>query len=112
MAMKPPKHLSAESKKWWNKIEEGWKLTPDSYILLKVALEAYDEVQQARETIKRHGGVVKYPSGIVRVNPAHMILKVARQNFLQAWKMLNFGIEPPGEIGRPAIGGFKTDADD
>ena len=112
MGMKPPKHLSSESKKWWKKIEEGWNLTSDSYILLKVALEAYDEITDAKAAIKKHGTIVKYPSGVIRPNPAYMILRIARQNFLQAWKMLNFGIEPPGEIGRPTIGGFKTDAHD
>jgi P27 family predicted phage terminase small subunit len=99
--MKPPNHLSLESKKWWRKILESWELDDSSFILLKTALEAYDEMTNARATIKKFGFLLKSPTGIPHKNPAIEVLKISRSQFLQAWRMLNFGIEPPGEIGRP-----------
>ena len=109
--MKPPSHLSSESKKWWRKIEESWELDDSAYILLKTALEAYDEMQKAQELIRKQGLIVKFPSGIVRKHPVLEVLKVARQGFLQAWRMLNFGVEPPGEIGRPTDSQRRRNAD-
>ena len=98
--MKPPTHLSKETREWWRKIEKSWTLDDAAYILLKTALEAYDEMHQAKAILKKEGVTIKTKTNIKK-HPALEMLKVARSQFLASWRMLNFGIEPPGEIGRP-----------
>ena len=91
-----PSHLSAESRRIWREIESEWDLDAHSRTILTVALEAFDEMRLARDLVAKYGQVLKSQSGFARVNPAVTALKVARAQFLHAWKMLNLGVEPPG----------------
>ncbi len=101
-AKRPPQHLSAESRLLWTKLNAEWDFDLSQLVILKTALEAYDRLQAARRAIERHGVTTsKGPSGLLRANPAVAIEEHARAGFLQAWRMLNLGIEPPGGIGRP-----------
>jgi len=43
--MNAPAHLSAESKQYWRRLNAEYDLTPDACILLKCALENYDQAQ-------------------------------------------------------------------
>jgi P27 family predicted phage terminase small subunit len=98
--MKAPNHLSAEAKRWWRRIDAQWKLDDSNYLILTTALEAFDEMRTAQNTIKKYGVVVK-SKDVVKKNPALELLKISRSHFLQAWRLLNFGVEPPGAVGRP-----------
>jgi phage terminase small subunit len=93
----PPKHLSRSARAWWRRIAEGWQLDDSSWLLLQVALEAYDRLTQARETIERDGLVVDG-----RLNPACQAEKDSRIALLRAWRQLSLDVEPPGPVGRPA----------
>jgi len=105
--MKPPNHLSAEGKKGWRKIDAQWKLDDGNYLILLTALESFDEMRTAQNTIKKYGVVVKSKTDVVKKNPALELLKISRSHFLQAWRLLNFGIEPPGAVGRPTDKGYR-----
>lgn len=98
---KPPRHLTAESKAIWRQICEEWELDTQALILLRTALEAFDRYHQARKQLSTEGLTVKSPTGQVRRHPATDVERQARASFLQSWRMLNLGIEPPGDIGRP-----------
>jgi hypothetical protein len=52
-------------------------------------------MRKAQDLVNKHGQVVKSQSGFARLNPGCQALKIARSQFLHAWKMLNLGIEPP-----------------
>jgi hypothetical protein len=52
-------------------------------------------MRKAQDLVNKFGQVVKSQSGFARLNPAVNALKIARSQFLHAWKMLNLGIEPP-----------------
>ena len=94
-----PKHLSGEAKKIWRDLISAAKLSEESLVILKTALEAYDRLKQARETIDKDGITYKTESGYVRPHPALQIEKEACSRFLQSWRMLGIGMEAP--IGRP-----------
>lgn len=101
--MKPPAHLSKESKVWWRKLEHQYDIDEGSFIILKTALEAYDETQRARAQLEKHGTLIMNPkTKAIHKNPAIELLKISRSQFLQAWRLLGFQVEPPGDVGRPA----------
>ncbi len=102
MTKPAPKSLSPEAKRIWNNIcKEYASLDTYFYTLLKVALEAYTRLQDARELIDKEGVCVKTPTGYQKEHPALKIEKEARSGFLQSMRMLNINIEIPGEVGRP-----------
>ena len=102
--MKPPPHLSTETKRLWKQLCHEWDFDHSALILMKTALEAYDRLQTARREIDRDGTTITTPTGHLKPHPSLRIEKEARAGFLMAWRMLNLNIEPPGEIGRP--GGY------
>ena len=100
--MKIPKTLkSLEVKKIWTEITEAFELDESGLIVLKVALESYDRMIEARKILDTEGLTIVTPSGQVKKHPANEIEKTARAGFLMAWRMLNLNIDPPGAIGRP-----------
>lgn len=102
MSKKSPQNLSVESKKIWNKIcQEYTGLDTYFFTVLKVCLESYDRLQQARIIIDGEGAMVKTPTGFLRENPMLKVEKDARSGFLQSARMLNLNLEPPGDVGRP-----------
>ena len=93
MTKKAPSDLSNEAKKIWNKIcREYDGLDTYFHTILKVCLESYDRLQQARRVIDEEGPMLKTPTGFARENPMLKIEKEARSGFLQAAKMLNLEI--------------------
>lgn len=98
---KEPNHLSIETKAIWRKVCKQWELKETDLVLLKVALEAYDRLQNARRGIAKQGATYKTDTGYIRENPLLKIEKEARGGFLQAWRMLDIGEGPPDPVGRP-----------
>ena len=96
-----PKHLSREAKMIWRKINTERELYDCDLVVLKVALEAYDRLMDARRIIDSEGVYYSTDTGFKREHPCLKIEKEARSGFLQAWRMLNLNIEVPGDIGRP-----------
>lgn len=101
MKIEVPTHLKKEGKALYRTICKEWVLDPSGKILLETACSAYDRLVQARKIVDRLGIVIDSPSGMKRVNPALKVEKEARSGFLQAWRMLNLDVDPPGDIGRP-----------
>jgi len=111
--MKPPRHLSDESRRIWRELNAGWILEGDQLLTLRTALEAFDRLQQARRILDIEGltCVSRTAAGEVKVcrHPASSIEKEARNGFLAALKMLGLTMDevtnPPG---RPSAGkGWK-----
>jgi phage terminase small subunit len=93
--------LKKEGKALYRTIYEEWELDPSAKVLLETACSAFDRLCQARKEVDKLGIVLDSPSGMKRVNPALRVEKEARSGFLQAWRMLNLDVDPPGDIGRP-----------
>lgn len=99
---KPPVGLSAEARRWWHTVLDGWDLDESGLLVLETALRALDKVREAEAHIKEHGLLIKDRWGQWKPNPAAVILRDSRSGMLQAWKALNLDVEPPfGKPGRP-----------
>lgn len=72
--------------------------------LLQTALEAFDAMREAQAIVREHGPCVKDRYGILRANPATVIVRDARAQFMRALKDLNFDLEPLRAPGRPLRG--------
>ena len=101
MTKKAPGNLSRESALLWNRLCKEYAFDDAGFLLLKVALEAYDRLQGARRQIDEEGAVVETPTHFFKEHPCLKIEKQARDGFLSAMRMLNLDIEPSGDIGRP-----------
>lgn len=89
---KPPKHLSAEMKRFWRSLTAEFDFTPDMLLTLQTAAEQYDRMQQARAEIGQNGITVDG-----KRNPACDVEKVATGLFLRALRALNLDVVAPGE---------------
>lgn len=100
---KPPKHLSAEARRWWRRVLAEYGIEDAAgLMILGQALEAYDRLREAQELIRRDGLIIATPAtGAKHLHPAARVEKEARTLLLTAWKQLGLDIEPPGPIGRP-----------
>ena len=95
-----PKHLKADGRTVWRKIVAAWDLDDCTLIILKIACEAYDRLQNARRTVDKEGlTVITGDNNFIREHPALKVEKEAGSRFLQAWRMLD--IETAEELGRP-----------
>ena len=102
--MRAPKHLSKEAKKIWREIITEYAIDDIAGLkILRVALEAFDRAQAARETIDREGMTVLDKFNQTKSHPLLLIERDSRAAFLSGLKALNLDIEPlnPGP-GRPS----------
>ena len=87
-----PEHLSDESKGIWRQITTTWVFEPDSLLVLRVGLEAFDRLQMARRTLDAEGLTVKsitaHGETKILKHPAIETEKNARSGFLQAIRLL------------------------
>ena len=78
---KAPAHLSKEAAAWWRLVVRDYDLEPHHLHLLQAACEAWDRMQQARETVGKEGIVFRAANGDLKTNPAVTIEKDARIAF-------------------------------
>ena len=98
----PPKHLSAEAKRWWSRILAAWPLEDASLLILESALECLDRMRQAQATIRAEGSTVKDRWGVPRAHPAVGIEAEAKASMLKHFKALAIDLEPLRDgPGRP-----------
>lgn len=99
---KPPKHLSAEAKRWWKTIADSFEIEDDAgVLLLQTALESFDRMRQAQRVIAADGIVVLDRFQQPRQHPATLVERDAKNMMLRALKALNLDIAPAGLPGRP-----------
>jgi P27 family predicted phage terminase small subunit len=87
----PPDHLSEQSKEWWRAVNEQYDLEPHALLLLKVAAETWDRLQQAREVIDREGLTVPTKNGL-KTHPAIGIERDSRLAFARIVRELNLDL--------------------
>ena len=68
-AKKPraPAHLTPETATWWRSVVTDYELEPHHVRLLTATCEAWDRLQQARETIDRDGLTVRTGDGGLKI---------------------------------------------
>ena len=91
---KAPKHLSREAKRIWRQLNATWQFETDSLLVLRIGLEAFDRLQDARRILDEDGLTISMGKGEgarILKHPALEVEKNARSGFLQAMRLL--GIE-------------------
>lgn len=99
----PPGHLSKEGRKIWKGLIDEYRIADTAGLrILRVALEAYDRAQAAREAIDRDGMTVADKFNQVKPHPLLPIERDSRAAFLAGLKALNLDLEPLRDApGRP-----------
>jgi P27 family predicted phage terminase small subunit len=92
-----PKHLSAEAKRLWAKLQTDFVIDDQAGLLiLQSALEAFDRVQEARLILAKDGAVVRDRWGQAKQHPASLVEASARQQMHSALRLLKLA---PGDLG-------------
>ena len=66
----PPEHLSPAMQRWWTAVVTTYVLEAHHLRVLECACDAWDEMVQARETVRREGFVISTAAGGGKKNPA------------------------------------------
>jgi P27 family predicted phage terminase small subunit len=100
----PPRHLSRRSKALWRQVTADYTLELHHFELLRVALEARDRLEEAREAIARDGAVIRDRFGTPKRHPALTTEENARAQYLRTWRELDLEGEPLPDARLPRRG--------
>ena len=99
--IRAPGHLSKEAKKIWKGIISEYEMVDVAGLkILRVALEAFDRAQGAREKIDLDGMTVEDKWGQIKPHPLLSCERDSRAAFLSGLKALNLDLEPLKNLGR------------
>jgi len=96
-----PSHLRQETAEWWAEVNREFDLEHHHRRLLRLACEAWDRGQEAREAITEHGSVYVDRFGQPRARPEVAIERDSRISFARMLRELALDVEGPTEGGRP-----------
>lgn len=102
-SIKPPAHISTESKKWFASVLADFALEPHEVKLLILACEAFDRATSARETIAECGAYFTDRFGSPRKHPAVSVLEAATIAFARLTRELSLTDTAPDENRPPSI---------
>jgi phage terminase small subunit len=97
----PPTHLRPDTAAWWQSVTADFALEPHHIRLLRLACEAWDAGQAAREAIAQHGAVYVDRFGQPRARPEVAIERDARVAFARLMRDLALDVDGPAEESRP-----------
>ena len=100
---KPPKSLSAEAARWWQKLVDEYAIDDEAgRLILQTAMEAYDRTRQTRKALAKDGLVLKDRFGQPKAHPLVTVERDSRAAMMAALRQLNLDIEPLRDRpGRP-----------
>ena len=96
-----PAHLTPEAASWWRSVLADYELEDHHVRLLRLACEAWDRCQQAREEIDRDGLTIRTGDGGLKAHPAVAIERDARLAFARLVRELDLDAGAPSESRRP-----------
>lgn len=102
-----PQHLTPASRKLWRDVIADYRLADDGTALatLKLALEALDRAEEARQVVARDGAYVLDRFNQTKPHPALAVERDSRTSALRALRELNLqsATEPnqPPRLGPP-----------
>jgi phage terminase small subunit len=94
--LKPPGHLSDESKKLWKSITNDYSIDESAGMILRMTLEAKDLHELARATIAKEGSVIKDRWGQSKPHPSCAILRDAATVMGRGFRLLGMDLAPKG----------------
>ena len=104
-----PPHLRPETAEWWAEVNREFDLEHHHRRLLRLACEAWDRGQEAREALAEHGSVYVNRFGQPRARPEVAIEPDSRVSFARMLRELALDVEGPAEDGRPPRISGKAD---
>jgi P27 family predicted phage terminase small subunit len=99
--LEPPAHLAPETADWWCAVLAEYHLEAHHLRLLRLACEAWDRTQQAREILDRDGLTTQTETGGLKAHPCIGIERDARLAFARLLRELDLDAEPPPDRARP-----------
>ena len=98
----PPADYTAEAKRLWRDVLEGWDLDAPGLAIFDSGLRARMRMREAQALLTKDGLVVEDRFGQQKPHPAAVIERDAGMSFLRARKALNLDLEPLRDRpGRP-----------
>ena len=98
---KPPRYLSAPTRRWFASVCAEYELEAHHLRLLTLACESWDRCQQARAVIDKEGMVYEDRFGAPRSRPEISIERDSRLSFSRLLRELDLDVAPPVEASRP-----------
>lgn len=98
---KPPKHLTAATKRWWASVNSEYALEDHHRRLLTLAAESWDRCEQARKAIAKHGLTFDDRFGQPRSRPEIAIERDNRIGFARLLRELALDVDAPADDSRP-----------
>jgi hypothetical protein len=97
------KGYTAEARRLWDQVLDGWDLDPPALALLDSACRALMRVREAQDTIAKEGAFYRDRFNQPKVHPAVLTERDAKQTLLRNLRALNLDLEPlhdrPGRPG-------------
>lgn len=93
---KPPRHLKAETRQWFERVCADFMLEPHHVRLLTLAAQAWDRAEAARIVLDKLGLVYVDRFNAPRARPEVAIERDARLAFARLLRALNLDEEPSG----------------
>jgi phage terminase small subunit len=104
---KAPKHLSAESRRWWETVEAEYELEPHHVHLLTLACEARDVAATARRKLAKCGLTYTDRFGAPRTRPEVAIARGAMIAHARLVRELRLDVMDPDEDRIPDLPGGR-----
>src|SRR3954468_15045165 len=103
--IRPPRHLSDESRAWFAVVTKDFDLESHHFKLLQAACESWDRAQQAREILLRDGITFVDRHGHIRPNPAANIERDSKALFARLLRELGLDVVEAEGPRPPSIQG-------
>src|SRR5882672_6190490 len=88
-----PPHLSDITRRWWQSVLAEYALEPHHLHLLKLACEALDRAEQARQALATNGTTYTDRFGAPRLRPEVSIERDSRLSFARLCRELDLDTE-------------------
>ncbi len=95
--MKAPKHLRPDTRRWFESVIESYELEAHHVRLLRLAGEAWDRCQQAREILAESGLTYLDKNGCPKPRPEVAIERDSRTGFARLVRELQLDIAAPAD---------------
>ena len=92
-----PRHLAPATKKWWSSVVRAYVLEEHHLRLLRLACEAWDRGQLAREVLKKKGLTFEDRFGTPKTRPEIKIANDAAITFARMVRELDLDTETPAD---------------
>jgi P27 family predicted phage terminase small subunit len=103
----PPKHLRADTKRWYASIIDEFALDSHHIRLLTKACESWDRSELAREALAKHGLTYTDRFGSPKARPECAIDRDNKISFARLIREIGLDVSPPAETRPTTLRGNR-----